>query len=84
MNGVRRLPWGDEELVRSIEAYWAEHGYAPSVRDVWESLPLSAHDDDRGPRPPSISTVHMRLTDLRRKGRVTWIDNRARTLRAIG
>jgi SOS-response transcriptional repressor LexA len=62
----------DDQIIEAIETFWTEHGYAPSVRDLC---------DLTGTKSPS--TMHERLGRLRRKGRLTFVNGRNRTLRVV-
>lgn len=61
------------EALAFIRAYTKTNGFAPTVREIQLHV---------GHRSPS-STHHM-LNELRRRGCVTWKNQNARTLRAIG
>lgn len=56
----------DEEMLDAIEAYWAEHGYAPTVRSLGRLTGLR-----------STSTVQFRLIKLADAGRIEWVDGHA-------
>lgn len=60
------------EIEAFLAWWWAERGYAPSVRDIQEGVGIS-----------STSVVIYNLKSLREQGRVTFEDGRARTVRAI-
>jgi repressor LexA len=49
-----------DEIVAFIAAYYREHSYPPSVRDIGTAVGLS-----------STSTVHHHLSALQREGRIT-------------
>jgi SOS-response transcriptional repressor LexA len=61
------------EALVFIRAYTEAKGFAPTVREIQLHV---------GHRSPS-STHHM-LTELRRRGCVTWQNQNARTLRTTG
>ena len=58
-----------EKLCSAIEGYKAEHGFAPSVRE------LAALVD------APLITVHSALARLREAGIVDWVEGRNRTLK---
>lgn len=60
------------EILAWINAYIASHGYSPTLRELATAF---------GFKGPNGAACHLR--PLRRKGAVTWIDNQARTLRAL-
>ena len=49
------------------------HGYSPTVRQVAHAFSWAS---------PNAASVH--LGPLRRKGYLTWLDNKPRTLRIVG
>lgn len=65
----RPLTWQQRRLVRAVDAFHAEHGYAPTVREVQLALGNA-----------SPSTVYVRLSLMRERGMVTWVDGQVRTL----
>lgn len=66
MTGIERRA----DILDTIEGFWAEHGFAPTVREVAADIGLS------------VTETHRHLTVLRRQGDVTWVERRPRTLRA--
>lgn len=59
-----------QELVDAVGRYWAENGYAPTVRDLCELTGRT-----------STSTIHAHLRRLQKAGIVEWRTGRQRTLR---
>lgn len=59
-----------DELLEAIRGFWAEMGYAPTVRELC---------DLTGRKSPA--TVYQTLGRMRRKGLVEWKSNSPRTLR---
>jgi repressor LexA len=59
------------EIYEFIKAYRAEHGYAPTFRDVASGVGLY------------LTTVIAHLKALKNKGFVTWNEGIARSLRVI-
>lgn len=57
------------ETLRAIDMLQREMGYSPTVREIQQSMFAT-----------STSNVHARLTVLREKGLVTWVDGQSRTL----
>ena len=57
-----------DQVAAFIDAFWAVHHYAPSVRDIAAGCGLS------------LSTVHYHLLYLRATGAITFEDNAARTV----
>lgn len=55
-----------------IRGFIDVHGYSPTVRQVAFAFNW---------RSPNAASVHM--APLRRKGYVTWLDNKPRTLRIV-
>lgn len=60
------------ETLLFIHNYWKEHGYAPSFQDIMDHLKLS-----------SKSGVHRLLTALKKRGKVTFIPNHARSVQVV-
>lgn len=60
-----------ERILRFIVAYQAEHGYAPSIRDIAASERLHT------------STVAYQLTELEAAGRIVRDERVARSLRVV-
>lgn len=58
------------EILAWIDAYIREHGYSPSVRELVQAF---------GFKGPNGAACHLR--PLRKKGVVTWVDGKPRTLR---
>lgn len=56
-----------------VTSYIADHGYAPSAREIQEGLDLA-----------SLATVHRRLRALQRAGAIDWTPRVARTIRVLG
>ena len=62
----------DDAFCEFIEDYTRRHGYAPGVRDLVTPLGYT-----------STAPIHYRLLQLKAKGRVTWVFERARTLKVL-
>lgn len=62
----------DDELMGFVRTYSADHGFAPSMREIGAGTGLA-----------STSSVWYRLVVLRNEGRVTWNDNQPRTLKVV-
>jgi repressor LexA len=60
------------EVLAWISAYIARLGYSPSLRDIGKAHGIA-----------STNGVLDHLWALRRKGLVTWVEGRARTLRVL-
>lgn len=60
----------DEELLRFIESYWSERGFAPSYREIGDAVGYS-----------SPASVRQRLARMRRDGLVEFEDRIPRTVR---
>ena len=60
----------DNQIRDFISGYWSEHGYAPSIREICRGLGYQ-----------SPSTMKVRLTRMREKGLVDYVDHTPRTLR---
>ena len=58
-------------ILIAVNAYQADHGYAPTVREIGEMVNLY-----------SPSTVHAHLKTLQERGYITWQPERARTIKA--
>ncbi len=58
-----------KRVLSFLEEYIAEHGYAPSVRDIGASLGFR-----------STSTVHQYLKDLQDEGMITYADGKRRAI----
>lgn len=61
-----------EDILKAIEQFVEEHGYAPTVRDIARMVGAS-----------STSHVHYYLRRLRESGRVDWVDGKSRTLHLV-
>ena len=61
------------EILAWVNAYIAEHGFSPTLREVARAF---------GFKGPNGAACHLR--PLRLKGRLSWVDGAARTLRVIG
>ena len=66
---MEKLTKKQEEVLTVIKKYIAEHGYAPSVREVCELMNLS-----------STATVFVHMRHLMKKGYLKQTDNKFRTL----
>lgn len=62
-----------EMIVTVIREYAAEHGFAPSIRDIAERVDLA-----------STSAVHHHLRALAKSKRITYSATTARSTRIIG
>lgn len=60
------------EVLRFIESFIAEHGYAPSVREIGSHLNI---------RSPNGLKYH--LDALRKRGLITWEKGLSRTLQVV-
>lgn len=60
------------EILAWVDAYIASHGFSPTCRELAASF---------GFKGPNGAACHLR--PLRRKGVITWIDGKPRTLRVI-
>lgn len=60
------------EILAWINAYIAERGYSPSIRELVTAF---------GFKGPNGGLCH--LIPLRKKGYVSWVEGRPRTLRVI-
>lgn len=58
-----------KELLDYLEAYIAEHGYAPTLEEIGRNFSLG-----------SLATVHKHLQNLERKGHIRRLPNRSRAL----
>ena len=58
-----------EEVYEYSLAFWSEHGYSPSFREIGDALGC-----------PSMCTVSERLRRLRDEGRLDFQDGMARTI----
>ena len=61
-----------EAIVASISGYWADHGYAPTVREIRDGCGISSN---------SVTAYHLGILQGMRK--VQWAPGRARTLRVV-
>lgn len=61
------------DLLAFLESYAAEHGYAPTVREIQAGLGIA-----------SPATVHRRLLALDRAGLIDRIPGTSRTIRVVG
>ena len=68
----KKLTKKQEEVLTVIKKYIAEHGYAPSVREVCELMNLS-----------STATVFVHMRHLMKKGYLKQTDNKFRTLEVL-
>lgn len=62
----------DDLLVRWIDAFLDEKGYAPAVREIGQAFDLA-----------SSASVKSWLDRLRKEGRVTWVEGQTRTLHTV-
>lgn len=69
---MEKLTKKQEEVLTVIKKYIAEHGYAPSVREVCELMNLS-----------STATVFLHMRHLMKKGYLKQTDNKFRTLEVL-
>ena len=69
---MEKLTKKQEEVLSVIKKYIAEHGYAPSVREVCELMNLS-----------STATVFVHMRHLMKKGYLKQTDNKFRTLEVL-
>lgn len=69
---MEKLTKKQEEVLTVIKKYIAEHGYAPSVREVCELTNLS-----------STATVFVHMRHLMKKGYLKQTDNKFRTLEVL-
>lgn len=69
---MEKLTEKQEEVLTVIKKYIAEHGYAPSVREVCELMNLS-----------STATVFVHMRHLMKKGYLKQTDNKFRTLEVL-
>ena len=60
------------EILAWVDAYIASHGFSPTCRELATAF---------GFKGPNGAACHLR--PLRRKGVITWIDGKPRTLRVI-
>lgn len=63
---------GERDVLDAIKAYWAEHQFAPSVRDLCELTDIN-----------STGYVYRILLALRAEGLVDFQPNMARTIRVV-
>lgn len=61
-----------EELVKFVAEFDEANGYSPTTREIASGMGFK-----------SVESVHRLLQALKESGRVTWIPNRARTLRIV-
>lgn len=59
-------------LLSFVEGFSKEFGYPPSTREIALQLGFK-----------SVESVHRLLVHLKNAGKVTWVPNRARTLRIL-
>ena len=69
---MEKLTKKQEEVLTVIKKYIAEHGYAPSVREICELMNLS-----------STATVFVHMRHLMKKGYLKQTDNKFRTLEVL-
>ena len=60
------------EILAWVDAYIASHGFSPTCRELATAF---------GFKGPNGAACH--LIPLRKKGRLTWVDGKPRTLRVI-
>lgn len=60
------------EILAWVQAYIDAHGYSPTLRELVTAFGFK-----------STNGAACHLTPLRKKGRLTWIDGRPRTLRVL-
>lgn len=68
-------PWGTRRtlsILRYIETFWAEHSYAPSVRDIQRGCGIS-----------STSVVERHLGKLVKRGKIGRVPGLARTITVL-
>lgn len=58
-----------QTILEFIKAYHAEHGYAPSIRDIQDGLSIK-----------SSNSVWLALVDLRNARLIDWAPNVARSI----
>jgi repressor LexA len=61
-----------ERIVSAIAAYWSEHGYAPTMREVAAAAGLR-----------SPESVHTHLQQLAAEGRIRYQPETPRSLRVV-
>lgn len=61
-----------DRVYEAIAAWWLEHGYAPSTRDIVQTARLS-----------STSVANRYIARLRREGRIQYEPGVARTVRIV-
>ena len=59
-----------EAVFSFISAFWREHNYAPSIREIAEAVGVA-----------SPSTVHFHLNQLKRDGLITFDAGKSRSIR---
>lgn len=59
-------------VLDAVQAYWAEHGYGPTVRDIAAAVGRT-----------SPASVHRILTILRAEGKIAWNPQQPRTIRPV-
>lgn len=60
------------DILEIIKEFIDENGYSPSVREIGEIAKLN-----------SPATVHTHLTQLVKKGYITYVPNKFRTIRVL-
>lgn len=66
--GNGKLDRSSARVLAAVEAFWAQHGYSPSLQDVAKAVPLSK------------SNSYAHLKRLRELGAVTFDDGIARSI----
>ena len=67
-----RLTSRQQEILTWVQAYIDTHGYSPTLRELVTAFGFK-----------STNGAACHLTPLRKKGRLTWIEGRPRTLRVV-
>jgi SOS-response transcriptional repressor LexA len=75
---ISRHTWEPGEYLQVIRDLIKEQGFPPTVREIADTL-AERHEA----RPPSTSTVHATLAQLRRQGRIDWRPLSPRTIRVL-
>jgi hypothetical protein len=61
-----------QSILDWIVGFVAENGFAPTIREIGDAFGIAA-----------TNGVKCHLTALQKKGRLTWIEGKARTLRVV-
>lgn len=61
-----------EAIVAFIAAFWAEHGYAPAVREIGAAV-----------GPLGVSPTHRHLVLLAEAGRIAFSPSKQRSIRVV-